>query len=80
MYSSKLMYLLARLKLGFDAVIVYWFSICLIKTEYMNASDDTRPLNGIYPRANGAKRRSGRQPGARVTNSTRLFTPGKMRT
>ena len=33
-----------------------------------------------YPRANGAKRRSGRKPGARVTNSARLFTPGKMRT
>ncbi len=28
------------------------------------------------PRANGAKRRSGRKPGARVTNSARLFTPG----
>ena len=24
---------------------------------------------GYYPRANGAKRRSGRKPGARVTNS-----------
>ncbi len=34
----------------------------------------------FYPRANGAKRRSGRKPGARVTNSARLFTPGKMRT
>ena len=34
----------------------------------------------INPRANGAKRRSGRKPGARVTNSARLFTPGKMRT
>ncbi len=34
-----------------------------------------RPL--FYcPRANGAKRRSGRKPGARVTNSARLFTPG----
>ncbi len=33
-----------------------------------------------YPRANGAKRRSGRKPEARVTNSARLFTPGKMRT
>ena len=32
------------------------------------------------PRANGAKRRSGRKPGERVTNSARLFTPGKMRT
>ena len=32
------------------------------------------------PRANGAKRRSGRKPGARVTNSARLFTPEKMRT
>ncbi len=30
----------------------------------------------IYPQANGAKRRSGRKPGARVTNSARLFTPG----
>ena len=30
-----------------------------------------------YPRANGAKRRSGRKPGARVTNSARLFTPGE---
>ncbi len=29
------------------------------------------------PRANGAKRRSGRKPGARVTNSARLFTPGE---
>ena len=28
------------------------------------------------PRANDAKRRSGRKPGARVTNSARLFTPG----
>ena len=34
----------------------------------------------LYPRANGAKRRSGRKPGARVTNSARLFTPGNMRT
>ncbi len=25
----------------------------------------------------GAKHRSGRKPGARVTNSARLFTPGK---
>ena len=33
-----------------------------------------------YPRANDAKHRSGRKPGARVTNSARLFTPGKMRT
>ncbi len=32
------------------------------------------------PRANGAKRLSGRKPGARVTNSARLFTPGKIRT
>ncbi len=32
------------------------------------------------PRANGAKCRSGRKPGARVTNSARLFTPRKMRT
>ncbi len=31
------------------------------------------------PRANGAKRRSGHKPGARVTNSARLFTPGEMR-
>ena len=31
-------------------------------------------------RANGAKRRSGRKPGARVTNSARLFTPGQKRT
>ncbi len=31
------------------------------------------------PRANGAKRRSGRKPGARVTNSARLFTPGGKR-
>ncbi len=30
----------------------------------------------LYPRANGAKRRSGRKPGARDTNSARLFTPG----
>ncbi len=30
----------------------------------------------INPRANGAKRRSGRKPVARVTNSARLFTPG----
>ncbi len=29
------------------------------------------------PRANGAKRRSGRKPRARVTNSARLFTPGE---
>ncbi len=29
---------------------------------------------GIYPRANGAKRRSGRKPGARVTNSALAFT------
>ena len=28
--------------------------------------------NNNYPRANGAKRK----PGARVTNSARLFTPG----
>ena len=30
-----------------------------------------------FPRANGAKRRSGCKPGARVTNSARLFTPGE---
>ena len=26
-------------------------------------------IYALYPRANGAKRRSGRKPGARVTNS-----------
>ena len=31
------------------------------------------------PQANGAKRRSGRKPRARVTNSARLFTPGLKR-
>ena len=31
----------------------------------------------IYPRANGAKRRSGRKPGARVTNSASYSHPGK---
>ena len=35
------------------------------------------PLAACCPRANGAKRRSGRKPGARVTNSARLFTPGE---
>ncbi len=34
----------------------------------------------FYPRANGAKRRSGRKPGVRVTNSARLFTPREKRT
>ncbi len=33
-------------------------------------------LNYHNLRANGAKRRSGRKPGARVTYSARLFTPG----
>ena len=28
----------------------------------------------LYPRANGAERRSGRKPGARVTNSALAFT------
>ncbi len=37
----------------------------------------TNNLYYTYPRANGTKRRSGRKPGARVTNSTRLFTPGE---
>ncbi len=37
-------------------------------------------VNHRNPRANGAKRRSGRKPGARVTNSARLFTPGQKRT
>ncbi len=31
----------------------------------------------VYPRANGAKRRSGRKPGARGTISARLLHPGK---
>ncbi len=31
----------------------------------------------VYPRANGAKRRSGCKPDAKVTNSVRLFTPGE---
>ena len=35
-----------------------------------------KETDGFYPRANGAKRRSGRKPGARVTNSAWLFTPG----
>ena len=34
----------------------------------------------FYPRANGAKHHCDRKRGARVTNSARLFTPGKMRT
>ena len=43
--------------------------------EYAIASQ-LRQLS-VYPRANGAKRRSGRKPGARVTNFARLFTPGE---
>ena len=38
-------------------------SLCLL-TKFLS----------IYPRANGAKRRSGRKPGARVTNSALAFT------
>ncbi len=34
-------------------------------------------IQTTYPRANDAKRRSGRKPGARVANSARLFTPGE---
>ncbi len=40
----------------------------------------SQKLKQLNPRANGAKRRSGHKPGARVTNSARLFTPGKMQT
>ena len=56
---------------------------CCIKAErqfffiFKNVGSETRIHN---PRANGAKRRSGRKPGARVTNSARLFTPGQKRT
>ncbi len=62
-------------------------------THYLNDKNrfdvsSKGPLSGIsvggrgkhtcfYPRANGAKRRSGSKPGARVTNSTQLFTPGE---
>ncbi len=34
----------------------------------------------MIPEPTCAMRRSGRKPGARVTNSARLFTPAKMRT
>ena len=40
----------------------------------VEVENENLPRNN--PRANGAKRRSGRKPGARVTNSARLFTPG----
>ncbi len=36
-------------------------------------------FNDVHSSPN-QRRRSGRKPGARVTNSARLFTPGKMRT
>ena len=39
--------------------------------------DEDMEAEKACPRANGAKRRSGRKPGARVTNSARLFTPGE---
>ena len=44
--------------------------------------EHVRIIYHVYslPRANSAKRRSGRKPGAGVTNSARRFTPGKMRT
>ena len=44
---------------------------------YINAFDKTELVNKhtiSNPRANGAKRRSGRKPGARVTNSALAFT------
>jgi hypothetical protein len=34
-------------------------------------------INIDFPRANGAERRSGRKPGARVLIPPRLFTPGE---
>ena len=52
-----------------------------LPTRYINENHINRNKNlYFHPRANGAKRRSGRKPGAKVTNSARLFTPGKMRT
>ena len=45
-----------------------------IYLEY-NARSQNGPEGSLYnPRANGAKRRSGRKPGARVTNSALAFT------
>ncbi len=40
-----------------------------------NSSYPTRTEFNNCPRADGAKRRSGRKPEARVTNSAWLFTP-----
>ena len=52
--------------------------IAVSRTECIAVNARMLCMNdAIYPRANGAKRRSGRKPGARVTNSARLFTPGK---
>ena len=45
--------------------------VCHNLSSLQNAQDNDNP------RANSAKRRSGRKPGARVTNSARLFTPGE---
>ncbi len=36
----------------------------------------TAQVLNYCPRANGAKRHSGHKPGARITNSARLFIPG----
>ena len=53
------------------AINCFW--ICAVKVR------NAKLRNYLNPRANGAKRRSRRKPGARVTNSARLFTPGKKR-
>ena len=47
--------------------------ICGSKIDIVNTSrhEGTLCLASLFPRANGAKRK----PGARVTNSARLFTP-----
>ena len=48
--------------------------VALIVDEFFSTVPERISIN---PRANGAKRRSGRKPEARVTNSARLFTPGE---
>ncbi len=62
-------------------VLFLFVHIWTASTNVLKFPDHAAMCQIIYcSRANGAKRRSGRKPGARVTNSARLFTRGKMRT
>ncbi len=58
----------------FKSAITYYFTLLTTYLCYFLSRRHQTTITICYRRANGAERRSGRKPGARVTNSALAFT------